>query len=100
MSLSHGPKIVSDGLILHLDAASVKSYPATGSTWFDLSGNGNNGVITGSVPYSTLFAGVLNTPGTTGNYINISSINLTAGKGSTFIPLAAINLFISGMRFL
>jgi hypothetical protein len=33
-----GPDIVTDGLILSLDAASTRSYPGTGTTWYDLSG--------------------------------------------------------------
>lgn len=40
MGLTHSPKIVRDGLVLHLDAANVKSYPGSGSTVYDLSGNG------------------------------------------------------------
>jgi len=39
MTLSHSPNIVRDGLVLYLDAANPKSYPRTGSTWYDLSGN-------------------------------------------------------------
>ena len=35
-----GPDIVTDGLILSLDAASSRSYPGTGTTWYDLSGQG------------------------------------------------------------
>jgi hypothetical protein len=42
MSYNNGPKIVTNGLALALDAANNKSYPGTGNTWFDLSGNGNN----------------------------------------------------------
>lgn len=42
MSLNHSPKIVTDGLVLCLDAASRKSYPGSGTTWFDRSGNGNH----------------------------------------------------------
>ena len=37
-----GPNIVTDGLVLSLDAASARSYPGTGLTWSDLSGNNNN----------------------------------------------------------
>lgn len=40
--LTHSPSIVRDGLILCLDAANPKSYPGSGTTWYDLSGNGNN----------------------------------------------------------
>ena len=39
MGFSRGPKIVTDGLVLALDAANSKSYPGSGTTWNDLSGN-------------------------------------------------------------
>ena len=45
--------IVTDGLKLYLDASNPSSYPGTGTTWFDLSGNGNNGtMVNGVVPLS------------------------------------------------
>ena len=37
------PEIVMEGLVLNLDAGFVPSYPTTGTTWYDLSGNGFNG---------------------------------------------------------
>ena len=45
MGFSRGPKVVTDGLVLALDAANTKSYPGSGTTWSDLSGNGNNGTL-------------------------------------------------------
>lgn len=39
MSILRGPSIVKDGLVLCLDANSVKSYPGSGTGWYDLSGN-------------------------------------------------------------
>ena len=45
MSLSHSPKVVTDGLVLYLDAANQRSYPGTGTTWSDLKGS-NNGTLT------------------------------------------------------
>jgi hypothetical protein len=42
MSFSHSPKIVTDGLVLALDAGNVKSYVSGSTTWFDKSGYGNN----------------------------------------------------------
>jgi hypothetical protein len=39
MAVVSGPDVVTDGLILALDAANPKSYPGSGSAWFDLSGN-------------------------------------------------------------
>ena len=45
MSLNHSPAIVTDGLVLCLDAANPRSYPKSGTTWSDLSGNGNHGAL-------------------------------------------------------
>ena len=39
MGINRGPVIVTDGLVLALDAASPRSYPGTGTTWKDISGN-------------------------------------------------------------
>jgi hypothetical protein len=57
MSITAGPKIVEDGLVLYVDAANEKSYPGSGTTWFDLSGNLNNGTLTNGPVYSTLNKG-------------------------------------------
>jgi len=46
MGLQHSPRIVTDGLVLCLDAADKNSYPGSGNTWTDLSGQGNNGTLT------------------------------------------------------
>jgi|694.fasta_scaffold00120_69 hypothetical protein len=45
MALSHGPRPITDGLVVSLDAANPKSYPGAGSTWYDISGNGNNATL-------------------------------------------------------
>ena len=78
MSYANGPRIVTDGLIMYLDAANSKSYPGSGTTWYDLSGNGNNGTITGgSMSHSfSINRGVMIFPKISGNYINIS-LNLS-----------------------
>ena len=50
--LSIGPSPVKvEGLILYLDASSRKSYTG-GTTWKDLSGNGNDFTINGSLAYN------------------------------------------------
>lgn len=78
MSLAHGSSIVKDGLVLHLDAANVKSYPGSGSTWFDLSGNANNASLINSPSFnssnggSIVFDGV-NQKGTFNTPISSSS---------------------------
>lgn len=47
MALHHNPRIVTDGLVFHVDAADRNSYPGSGNTWYDLTGNGSNLTITG-----------------------------------------------------
>ena len=39
MGLNHSPRIVTNGLVLCLDAGNTKSYPRSGTVWTDLSGN-------------------------------------------------------------
>ena len=52
MGAHAGPDINEDGLVLALDAGNAKSYPGSGNTWSDLSGNGNNFTLSG-VDYNT-----------------------------------------------
>jgi hypothetical protein len=52
MAGKSGPDIVENGLVLCLDAANKFSYPGTGTTWTDLSGNSNNGTLTNGPTFS------------------------------------------------
>lgn len=42
MSLKHGASATVDNMVLCLDVSNKKSYPGTGTTWYDISGNSNN----------------------------------------------------------
>jgi hypothetical protein len=53
MATNYNPRIVADGLVLALDAGNAKSYPGSGTTWTDLSGNVNNGTLTNGPTYSS-----------------------------------------------
>ena len=53
MATEGGPNIITDGLVLALDAANSKSYPGSGTTWKDLSGNGNNVTLTNSPTFNS-----------------------------------------------
>jgi hypothetical protein len=46
MSFNYSPKIVTDGLVLYLDAANTKSYVSGSTVWNDLSRSGYNGTLT------------------------------------------------------
>ena len=52
-----GPNIIEDGLVLYLDVANKKSYPGTGTDWFDISGNGNTGALTNGPTFDSANAG-------------------------------------------
>lgn len=45
MSYHNGPRIVTDGLVLCLDAGNSKSYPGSGTSWNDLSGNNSANLV-------------------------------------------------------
>ena len=47
------PAIVTNGLVLNLDAGFTPSYPTTGTTWYDVSSGGNNGVLTNGPTFSS-----------------------------------------------
>lgn len=85
MALTHSPRIARDGLVLHLDAANVKSYPGSGSTWKDLSGYGNDGTLVADTSFSSDNKGTMNFDGT-GDYVAVSassSINMVADQPVT-----------------
>ena len=64
MGLSHSPSIVTDGLVLCLDAANRRSYPGSGTSWLDLSGNGNNATTSNSPTFSENNGGYFDYDGT------------------------------------
>jgi hypothetical protein len=67
MTNKYGPRIITDGLVLCLDAADKNSYPGTGTSWYDLSGNGNDGTLTNGPIYN----------GSDGGYIDLDGIDDT-----------------------
>jgi hypothetical protein len=57
MATLYSPKIVTDGLVLALDAANTESYPGSGTAWADLSGNGNSYNLVNGPTFDTTFGG-------------------------------------------
>jgi len=64
--------IVTSGLILNLDAGNASSYPGTGTTWTDLSGQNNNGTLVNGVGYSSVNGGALTFDGVN-DYVNVAN---------------------------
>ena len=89
------PGYVHYGLQLHLFAGDSNSYPGSGTTWYDLSGNGRHGEIEGNPTYTA-------TPGyfdiTSDNtYVDIPNDGLSPGVGDyTYSMWIKFDSFNSG----
>lgn len=93
------PSIPTNGLVLNLDAENTSSYSGTGSTWFDISDNSNNGTITGSVPYNSTRK-VFTFSGTQGNYINVPSPNLSSTNFTVIGAARYANTSVNTLRII
>lgn len=80
MGLNHSPRIVTDGLVLCLDAGNKKSYSGSGTAWNDLSGRNNNATMYGSVPFETDVAQCFNFSTATGVNSASSTLGFTFGS--------------------
>ena len=73
----HGtPPIVTNGLVLALDAANQKSYVSGSNTWRDLSGNVNNGTLTNGPTFNSDNRGSIVFDGTN-DYVSTPIQNLS-----------------------
>lgn len=72
MSTKYSPQIVTSGLVLALDAANRNSYPRTGTSWYDLSGNANTGTLTNGPTFSNTNGGTIVFPGNVDNRVQTS----------------------------
>ena len=52
INIKNTENIVTDGLVLHLDAGNPISFPKSGTIWNDISGNGYNGTLVNGVGYN------------------------------------------------
>ena len=115
MGIHFSPKVTTTGLIASYDAAATRSYPGSGSTWYDLSGQGSNLTIYGSAATSTMggatafdlnadgkyFAGTLNgtmptTNATLEAWIYPGASEVTSGdRGTVILISGASNIYMS-----
>jgi hypothetical protein len=77
--------IVTNGLILALDAAKRDSYPGSGTAWNDISGNRNNGTLTNGPTFDAGNGGSIVFDGTN-DFISI--------LGSTSITTATLLIWV------
>ena len=75
MAFGNGPRIITDGLVLALDASDRNSYVSGSTTWNDMSGNANTGTLTNGPTFSTGSGGEIVFDGTN-DYVSIPIQNL------------------------
>jgi hypothetical protein len=66
--------IITRGLVLHLDASALESYPGSGTSWSDLSGNNNNGTLTNGPTFNSNNQGYIIFDGTN-DYVTTADVN-------------------------
>lgn len=77
--------VVTTGLQLYLDAGNASSYPGSGTTWTDLSGNSRTGTLTNGPTYSATNGGSIVFDGSN-DYVQCSgSLTVTAATFVTWI---------------
>lgn len=90
MALYHSPLVVTDGLVLYLDAANTKSYPGSGTAWNDLSGQGNNGTLTNGPTFNSENGGSIVFDGAD-DYVNLPNGLLTGTGDFTVLQWVQCN---------
>ena len=86
--------IITSGLVLNLDASNNSSYPGSGTTWNDISGNNNNALLNGAI-FSNVSGVSYFTCGT-----NCISADITKSASMTFSAWAkSSNFSASTMLF-
>ena len=76
------PQLVTNGLVLYLDAADRTSYPAYGTTWRDLAG-GNNGTFINGPTYNSGNGGSIVFDGAD-DYTNLGNLSYNRTTFSVF----------------
>ena len=72
MSISYNTSIVTSGLLFCVDAANPRSYPGSGTNWFQLSGSNNTGSIINGPTYNSANLGSLSFDGID-DYVDFSA---------------------------
>jgi hypothetical protein len=86
-TISSGIRMIGESatLQLYLDAGNASSYPGSGTTWTDLSGNGRNGTLTGGPTYSSANGGSIVFDGTDDFVQCTGSLTVTAATFVTWL---------------
>jgi len=70
------PDVINTGLLVYLDAANIESYPGSGNTWYDISGNNRNVTLYNTPTFSSSNGGIL----------TFTRNNLEYGESASALP--------------
>jgi hypothetical protein len=73
MATAYSPLVVTDGLVMYLDAGNTKSYPGAGTAWTDISRTNNNGILTNGPTFNSVNGGSIVFDGVD-DYVNIPNV--------------------------
>jgi hypothetical protein len=85
--------IVTNGLMVYLDAANTRSYPGTGNTWYDLSGSGNTSALTNGPTFNSSNLGAFVLDGSNDYILVNSQANILSKTAYTKIAYIYISNF-------
>lgn len=80
---SSATDVITEGLVLKVDASNPSSYPGTGTTWFDLSGNDYDGTLVNGVTWNA--SGSFSFTGSSLQYVNFGDPIETRLTSSNFV---------------
>jgi hypothetical protein len=83
MAYQNGPKIVTDSLVMCLDAGNPKSYPGSGTLWTDLSANGCNATLVNGPTFNNSNLGRITFDGSN-DYADLSNPSKINGNQVSF----------------
>lgn len=98
MGTNYNPRMVTDGLVLCLDAANPRSYPGTGTTWSDLSGNGNDATAVNTPTFSSSLNGIFAVDGASDYFTTSYNVDQSGPLEYTCCAFAKLNTISSGRR--
>jgi len=98
MATIGGSNVVTNGLVLALDAANTKSYPGSGTTWNDLSGNNYSGSLVNTPTFNSTNGGgiVFNGTNQYGN-LPISFANVSSSTCVFNLSFSSVDTAVRGI---
>ena len=78
-------RVPTEGLVFYVDAGQTASYPGSGATWFDISGNNRNLALGTSVSYQSSFGGVLQFAANDQGYARLDGANFNLSSSNNTV---------------